>query len=1138
MAVVLAVMATLVVMVKTLSPERLTPLVNAVANRSLNAHVEIGRVELGLRATFPFLRLDVDSLNILSPEMMALRNERPELPAAADTIVSVTRFSGSINLMSLLKGDVSLRDVSVSEPRVNIVVVDGDINNFNVFPAADTVSSELETEAEQSGQNNIPRIIINRFSVDRPGRFSYVDMAAGTEAVVTIERVALGADKTPVYRFDLAGNLLSPMLLSFNLTDFPFSLDGKLKWDSEKPCSLSLEDFEVGLSFINGRFSADFDFENDLVIESFESRIAPVGIEDLLAIVPDSMRSAWNLDKIKTNGSLAIGLRLDSAYNTAKSGLPYATADVSIDDCYMSYGSARFKNFAFDMGATLRGDNLSSGSAELRRLNVAGPATDLTLRATVAGLDADPLVDGCLKGYSDIARLPRAVSDMLQGYISGKIDLDVDFCGRPSMLSRNEFHRVRLVGDIDGRDLYWLANDTASMARITNMCLKFGSNKRYNNGVHTVDSLLAATLQVDSVEVLSGNISVAAGDFTLGAGVANLSSMADTTVVLPIGGGLRIANFNLLSISDSVVFKARDIDGRVAMRRFREQARVPQFTFNLGVRRMATGDQSTRLMISGAKVDFEAHKLPRKGMSAKVRHTIDSIKQRHPDLSPDSVYRLAIETHRRRRGRHEPRVHPEITKNEAEIIDWGTSGSLRRILLGWSLDGSVKARRAGLFSAFFPIRNRIRNIDVRFNNDSVIIDSLAYKAGHSDFLVKGLVSNMKRGFTSRGFRSPLKINVDIVSDTVDVNELTYASMRGAAYAARHRLGENAFSSDYDGSDDSLERHIASTATADSDTVQPLLVPVNIDARIDIKSRNVLYSDLDLKDMTGEILAYDGALSLHNLRASSDAGSVGLSALYAAPSAHDIKFGFGLTVNKFNIERFERLMPAIDTIVPLLKDVAGIIDADVAATVGLTPNLDFKLPTLNAAVRITGDSLTIIDPETFRTMSKWLMFKDKQKNLIKHMSVSFLVEDNVLRVYPFVFDIDRYRLGVRGYNDLDFNFDYHVAVLKSPLPFKFGINIKGTPDKYKIRVGGAKFNADEALEHPVVVDSARVNLVGQIEDIFRRGVSRSRFASIKVPERPSAASIDLSTDTLSRTDSLSLMREGLIPPYLTSDDNSY
>ena len=79
-----------------------------------------------------------------------------------------------------------------------------------------------------------------------------------------------------------------------------------------------------------------------------------------------------------------------------------------------------------------------------------------------------------------------------------------------------------------------------------------------------------------------------------------------------------------------------------------------------------------------------------------------------------------------------------------------------------------------------------------------------------------------------------------------------------------------------------------------------------------------------------------------------------------------------------------------------------------------------------------------------------------------MSVEMLVRDNVLRIFPFAFDIDRYRLGITGYNDLALNFDYHISVLKSPLPFKFGINIKGNPDKYKFRLGGAKYKDSNAV----------------------------------------------------------------------------
>jgi hypothetical protein len=37
-----------------------------------------------------------------------------------------------------------------------------------------------------------------------------------------------------------------------------------------------------------------------------------------------------------------------------------------------------------------------------------------------------------------------------------------------------------------------------------------------------------------------------------------------------------------------------------------------------------------------------------------------------------------------------------------------------------------------------------------------------------------------------------------------------------------------------------------------------------------------------------------------------------------------------------------------------------------------------------------------------------------------------------------------------------DFDYHITVLKSPVPFKFGLNLKGNPDHMKIRLAKALY----------------------------------------------------------------------------------
>ena len=515
-----------------------------------------------------------------------------------------------------------------------------------------------------------------------------------------------------------------------------------------------------------------------------------------------------------------------------------------------------------------------------------------------------------------------------------------------------------------------------------------------------------------------------------------------------------------------------------------------------------------------------------------MRRSIDSIQRARPDLSPDSVIALAIARRRSHHSAHK-RVHAEMTDSATEIIDWGTSKALGKLLLDWAINGKLTTNRARLFTLHFPLRNRLDNLDISFNNDSILLHKLAYKVGRSDFLADGRISNLKRGLTSRRALSPLKIELDAVSDTVDVNQIADGFFRGAAFSKDRSLSTDDL--DVVDNESLFDRELNRENTEKIDTIAPILLPINIEAEIKLRANSVLYSDLLLNDMTGNILLYDGALNLHQLQASSDIGSVDLSALYSAPTPDDMRFGFGLNVNRFDIARFVDFVPAVDSIMPLLRDISGIIDADIAATVDVSPDMTLDLPSLTAAIKLQGDSLQLLDADTFKTIAKWLLFKDKQKNIIDRMTVEMIISDNQMQLFPFIFDIDRYKIGVQGHNDLALNFNYQISVLKSPLPFKFGITIKGNPEDYKIRLGRAKFNEQQAIERQFVVDTARVNLIDQIENVFRRGVRRSKFAKLKLPaSAATAADINLEEDQVSASDSLLFIKEGLIPAPVPTD----
>ena len=174
---------------------------------------------------------------------------------------------------------------------------------------------------------------------------------------------------------------------------------------------------------------------------------------------------------------------------------------------------------------------------------------------------------------------------------------------------------------------------------------------------------------------------------------------------------------------------------------------------------------------------------------------------------------------------------------------------------------------------------------------------------------------------------------------------------------------------------------------------------------------------------------------------------------------------------------------------MLRSFKGHVQFDVAAEARLDSGMNIRIPTLHSAVHIKGDSLVLMDGETFAEISKMLMFKNKKVNVFDSISVNLTVKDGNVTVYPFLVEIDRYRAAIGGQQGLDMNFNYHISILKSPLPFKAGVNITGNLDKMKFRIGKAKYkNAVTPVEiHKV--DSTRMHLGSQIAERFKRIVER-------------------------------------------------
>jgi hypothetical protein len=1106
-----------------LTPEQLTALIERVANKTLEADVTVGRAELSMRASYPFLNIDVDNLTIVSHALKKLpADQRAVLPNNADTLLTLEKFHGGINAFALLGDKLALSDVILTAPQVNIVMAKGGVNNYDIYTSTDTTTTDT-TKTE------LPEIELNLFAIENARDITFFDGNSNLSGKLSLKNTEITGADIPAYKLVFSGDFFASLLKEYNINDLTFALTGKVTWRPKEPDVVSFDDFDCQVAMLKMLLSTQIDMSNDLVVKSGSFQLQPTSITEVLTLVPDSMMRSWGMtEKLVTDAKIKIGAELTKPFNLATDSIPHAVITVDMPDAPFEYGQIKLNDVALNVEAHLNGNDLDKATVDVKNLYLAGPMTDLRFKANISGPMADPLVDGEVEGNVDLDKMPTVLRKMIDGTVKGKLNANLKVKARPSMFAPNTFHRLNIDGDIDAHNLHWLANDGSSTAYITNACFNFGTSRSVKQqGAATVDSLLTASIEVDSINFKQTECTLTGSKMKLGVGASNKSQKGGRGAIIPIGGGLSIKSLHFNSITDSMTVKTNDVNGKVILRRYEGDAHRPELIFDLNAGRIATGDPSMRMMLSKSDIHLNAYKLPETKREKAIRHIADSLHRVMPKLDRDSLYNLAVNKYRSRNGE---KIHShEHSAEDTEIIDLCTAPIVQRLLKEWNISGSMKGKRASLFTAYFPVRTRLRNLNMTFNNDSINMNNVTIKAGRSDLSFSGCISNIKRSLTSRSHRQPLKIVFDVNSDTIDVNQLADIVFKGAAYSDNAAaLQSNAALLDNTKSDDEFDKLADNMAESVPDSAGPLLIPVNIDAELKVKAKNILYSDLLLHDLNGNAQMYDGALNLQNLNAASDIGSINLSALYSAPTVNDMKFGFGMVVKGFKIEPFLKLMPAIDSIMPILNDFSGVINADIAATADIDRNMDINMPSLSAAIKLEGDSLKVMDEDTYKLMAKWLLFKDKKHNMIDHMSVEMIVDNSMMQIYPFIFDIDRYRLGVQGYNSLAMDFNYHVAVLKSPIPFKFGINIKGNPDKYKIRLGRAKFNEKTAVERVAMVDTTRVNLIKQIENIFRRGVRNSKMGSLKISDKPSMNNdSNIEADTISHADSLLFIQEGLI-----------
>ena len=1034
-----------------LAPEKLTPLVTQEANAYLNdARLECDEVELTYFETYPYFGVKLINGRII--------NETDSLPC--DTLVSFKRTIVAINPTYIFNSKrIAVELFFIDTPRFYGYIAPDGKANWDIVQSTDT------TAQDTTQQQPLPPIDLKKVRI-KSGRLVYDDRQQDLYTEVNGFYLNL---KGSFANQDSENGVRLETGSSSILFDSPaYTLSNHLRMDFKSELSwtymmreITLKDAELRVNDLPFKASGSIKRREagqpSLVDLGFNLNI--LDLNEILHFIPEQYLK--NRDKMAATGSILLEGKIQG--EVGDSVVPSLDLCCKIDNgSYHVEGVQQgIDSLRMDVDLAFNGPCPDSSFVKVEELVVKGRNISLDVKGSAYNLFDNPAIRSKIKGNVNLTQLAKDFLNPDTIILEGEMSADLMSAFTINDILDSNISAIEANGALN-IERFKASSPIAGLdAYIAGLRLKAGSAKRESRYMQT-DELLASNLQIDTLNIqYKENINSRISHLDLR---VNTARDIDTTAVIPVTTRMTIGQLrSKLPDSTWLVLKNTTLDGGI--KASANNRRVPKAGFRLRMDTLKYFMVAARTGAVLSNSQFTLEALPYR----------DAIKQRLEQSARD----------RRRAAIRRAAIRQASARGQRDTTAVADTSATSRLLRRWEARGKIDFDKLRLFSRYFPIPIHMEGTSVEYNTNRVTLKDARLHLGKSDLRLNGQLSQL-RAATLRG--GTLKGNLTVQSKLIDCNQLLLAMNRGARFAEADEKAPASFNTDSITALEYQNMEIGAQDTLRTDTTtQLMIIPKFLDLSLRTDAKRIQFKDLELENVVGEVVVRDQVLNLSELRMNSNIGDGNLTMVYSTPDEAHASMGLELGLNKILVNKLIDLFPSMDTLVPMLRSFEGVVDCQITATCQTDSTMSVLLPTLNASCFMRGKDMVLLDGETFAEISKTLMFKNKKRNLIDSIAVDLAIKDSKIEVFPFLVEMDRYKVAVGGTHNMDMTFDYHLSVLKSPVPFKLGIDITGNLDDFKFKIVRCKYKDFLQPAKQAELDSTRRNVRELIRDEIRRQI---------------------------------------------------
>lgn len=1029
-----------------LAPEKLTPLVTQEANAYLNdARLECDEVELTYFETYPYFGVKLINGRII--------NETDSLPC--DTLVSFKRTIVAINPTYIFNSKrIAVELFFIDTPRFYGYIAPDGKANWDIVQSTDT------TAQDTTQQQPLPPIDLKKVRI-KSGRLVYDDRQQDLYTEVNGFYLNL---KGSFANQDSENGVRLETGSSSILFDSPaYTLSNHLRMDFKSELSwtymmreITLKDAELRVNDLPFKASGSIKRREagqpSLVDLGFNLNI--LDLNEILHFIPEQYLK--NRDKMAATGSILLEGKIQG--EVGDSVVPSLDLHCKIDNgSYHVEGVQQgIDSLRMDVDLAFNGPCPDSSFVKVEELVVKGRNISLDVKGSAYNLFDNPAIRSKIKGNVNLTQLAKDFLNPDTIILEGEMSADLTTAFTVNDLLDSNMSKVEADGALNIERFKATSPVFGLDAYIAGLSLKAGSAKKESRYMQT-DELLASNLQIDTLNIqYKENINSRISHLELR---VNTARNIDTTAVIPVTTWMTIGQLrSKLPDSTWLVLKNTTLDGGI--KASANNKRIPKAGFRLRMDTLKYFMVAARTGAVLSNSQFTLEALPYR----------DAVKQRLEQSA---------------RNRRRAAIRQASARGQRDTTAVADTSATSRLLRRWEARGKINFDKLRLFSRYFPIPMYMEGTNVEYNTNRITLKDARLHLGKSDLRLNGQLSQLRAAALRGG---TLKGKLTVQSDLIDCNQLLLAMNRGARFAEADEKAPASFNTDSITALEYQNMEIGAQDTLRTDTTtQLMIIPKFLDLSLRTDAKRIQFKDLELENVVGEVVVRDQVLNLSELRMNSNIGDGSLTMVYSTPDEAHASMGLELGLNKILVNKLIDLFPSMDTLVPMLRSFEGVVDCQITATCQTDSTMSVLLPTLNASCFMRGKDMVLLDGETFAEISKTLMFKNKKRNLIDSIAVDLAIKDSKIEVFPFLVEMDRYKVAVGGTHNMDMTFDYHLSVLKSPVPFKLGIDITGNLDDFKFKIVRCKYKDFLQPAKQAELDSTRRNVRELIRDEIRRQI---------------------------------------------------